>query len=309
MSELIPKYFTPLAGDIILCGASWNVHAQRMLRLGRVADYSHAAVMCSINVGVQAMPDNGVDVFGLHQFFSEQPGGCAWKVYRHKDVDTYAANQGDMDITTRFREAAKYFMGQGYNFAINLPELPGSTNSSSRSFCSQLVARIYEKAGCVRPHTRLLTSTVLPSDLQFHFAHSKDWLEVTSIYSGRMDWVVDKDRLTSEIETDSASINILRNDLKLSLLSQERFARDEAALAIFESALSSLEALVDRQYKHVTGARLPPMQPLNMTGHLAKALERGAQSNWQAQNIFRGYQWRLRLRKIWRTVKRDRNGG
>ncbi|MBD8531081.1 MULTISPECIES: YiiX/YebB-like N1pC/P60 family cysteine hydrolase [unclassified Massilia] len=309
MSELFPKYSTPLAGDIILCGASWNVHVQRVLRLGRVADYSHAAVMCSINFGVQAMPDGGVDAFGLHHFFSDQLASSPWKVYRHKDVDTYAANQDATDITTRFREAAKYFMGQSYNFAINLPEWPGCTNSSRRSFCSQLVARIYEKAGCVRPHTRLLTSTVLPSDLQSHFSHSKDWLEVTSIYSERMDWVVSKDRLASEIATDSTSIEILRKDLELSLWSQERFARDEAALATFESALSSLEALVERQYKHVIGSPLPAMQPLNMTSHLAKALERGAQSNWQAQNIFRGYQWRLRLRKIWRTVKRDRNQG
>lgn len=307
MTELSPKYSTPLAGDIILCGTSWNVHAQRVLRFGRVADYSHAAVMCSINFGVQAMPDSGVDTFGLHQFFSDQLASSSWKVYRHKDVDAYAANQGDMDITTRFRAAAKYFMGQGYNFAINIPEWPGSNNNSRRSFCSQLVARIYEKAGCVRPHTRLLTSTVLPSDLQSHLARSKEWLEVTSIYSRRMDWVVDKDRLASEFATDSASIEILHNDLKLSLWSQERFARDEAALAAFESALSSLEALIDRQYKHVSRTPLPPMQPLNMTSHLALALERGAQSNWKAQNIFRGYQWRLRLRRIWRTVKHNRN--
>lgn len=305
MSELSPKYSTPLAGDIILCGASWNVRAQRILRIGRAANYSHAAVMCSTNFGVQAMPDSGVDAFGLHQFFSDQPAGSTWKVYRHRDIDTYAANQGAADIMTRFREAAKYFMGQGYNFGINLPEWPGSTNSSRRSFCSQLVARIYEKAGCARPHDRLLTSTVLPADLQFHFAHNKDWMEVTSIYSERMEWVAKKHRLASEIAIDSASMDILRQDLKLSLWSQERFASEETALATFESALSSLEALVDRQYRHVTGTELRPMRPLNMTSHLAKALERGAQSNWQARDIFRGYQWRRRLRKIWRTVKRD----
>lgn len=307
MSKLTPKYSTPLAGDIILCGASWNIHAQRVLRPGHAADFSHAAVMCGINFGVQAMPDSGVDAFGLHQFFSEQLAGAPWKIYRHKDLDTLAANDGMMDISQRFLEAAKYFMGQGYNFGINLPEWPGNTNSSQRSFCSQLVARIYERARYVRPHARLLSSTVLPADLQSHFAHDPDWLEVTSIYSKRMDWVGKKNRLASEIALDAGSIETLRSDLSLSLWAQARFASDEAALAKFESGLSSLEALVNRRYKHVTGTRLRPMQPLDMTSHLAKALERGAQSNWKARNIFKSYQWRLRLRKIWLTVNRDRN--
>lgn len=307
MSKLIPKYSTPLAGDIILCGASWNVHAQRILRPGGVADYSHAAVMCSVNFGVQAMPDSGVDAFGLHEFFSEQVAGSPWQIYRHTKLDADAASQGDMKIMSRFREAAKYFMGQRYNFGINLPERPGSTDSSQRSFCSQLVARIYEIAGEVPPHSRLLTSTVLPSDLQSHFADNEDWLEVTSIYSNRIDWVVKNQRLASAIARDSGSIDILRGDLKLLLGSQEQFARDEASLAGVESALSSLEAHVNRQHEDVTGSRLPPMPTLDMTGHLAQALEGGAQSNWRARNIFKRYQWRLRLRKLWLTLKGHRN--
>ncbi|CAN7257852.1 YiiX/YebB-like N1pC/P60 family cysteine hydrolase [Pseudoduganella sp. LjRoot289] len=307
MSELIPKYSTPLAGDIILCGASWNVHVQRLLRPGSVADYSHAAVMCSINFGVQAMPDSGVDAFGLHEFFTKQLADSPWKIYRHRDLDTYAANQGAADIMMRFRDAAKYFMGQGYNFGINMPELPGSTDRSYRSFCSQLVARVYEKAEDVRPHSRLLTSTVLPSDLQSHFSGNNDWLEVTSIYSNRMDWVVKKQQLASEIATDSASIEILRDDLKLSLWFQEKCARDEAALPTFGANLASLEAQANRLYKRVTGIQLTPRPPLDMTSHLAQALKQGAQSNWRARNIFEGYQWRLRLRKIWLTFKSHRN--
>lgn len=307
MSKLAHKYSTPLAGDIILCGASWNIRAQRLLRPGGTADYSHAAVMCSINFGVQAMPDSGVNAFGLHEFFSEQAAGSPWQIHRHKYFDTYAASQGDAEIMLRFREAAKYFLGQRYNFGINLPERPSSTDSSQRSFCSQLVARIYEKAGEVRPHTRLLTSTVLPSDLQSHFADNDDWLDVTSIYSNRMNWVLKNQRLAPEIARDSESIEILRNDLKLLLGFQEKFAREEAALAILEPALSSLEARVYRRYGEVTGTQLEPLCPLDMTSHLVHALDRGAESNWRARNIFKGYQRRLRLRKIWLTLKGQRN--
>lgn len=308
MAKFIPKYSTPLAGDIILCGVSWNVHAQRILRPRGVADYSHAAVMCGVNFGVQAMPDTGVEAFSLHGFLSEQLAGAPWKIFRHKDIDNYAADQDYIDIMTSFREAAKYFIGQPYNFWINLPERPGSTDSSQRSFCSQLVARIYEKAWDVRPHARLLTSTVLPSDLQSHFAGNKDWLEVTSIYSNRMDWIIKNQRLASAIASDSRSIEVLRNDLQLLLCFQEKFARDEAGIAMMESALASLEARVNRRYEDVTGTRLPPIQPLDAS-HLAHALQQGAKSNWQARNIFMRYQRRLRLRKIRLMLKGHRNQG
>lgn len=309
MSKHSPKYSTPLAGDIILCGASWNVYAQRVLRPGKAADYSHAAVMCGINFGVQAMPDSGVDAFGLHEFFAEQVPSSSYRIYRHKELDTYAATKGTTVIIEKFREAAKYFMGQSYNFGINLPELPGSANSSQRSFCSQLVARILEKAWNIRPDNRLLTSTVLPSDLQSHCAANEDWLEVTSIYKDRMEWVVNNQRLASAIKSDSESIEIFRSDLRLLLESQMRFSRDEAMLATIESTISSLEKVIDRQYKYVTGIKLPPRPPLKMTGHLAQALEQGAQSNWLARNIFKKYQRRLRMRKILLALKSHRNLG
>ena len=307
MPESTPKYSTPLAGDIILCGASWNVHAQRVLRPGNAAEYSHAAVMCSINFGVQAMPDSGVDAFGLHEFLSGQVAGSPWKVFRHKDLDVSAARGDDMGITMRFRNAAKYFMGQRYNYGINLPELPGSTDSSQRSFCSQLVARIYEKTGDVMPHARLLTSTVLPADLQSQLTGNDDWLDVTSIYARRLDWVLEKQRLSDEIARETASIHILRQDLELSLWSQKKFAVDEAELNKIENGLSSLEAKIGRQYKAVTGNALPSMPPLDMTSHLRQALKSGSQSNWQTLKIFRGHQWRLRLRKIGLLLKGARD--
>ena len=125
--------------------------------------------MCGVNFGVQAIPDSGVDAFGLHEFFNEQVSGAPWQVYRHKNLDTYAANQDDLPIMMRFREAAKYFMGQRYNFGINLPEWPGSTNSSQRSFCSQLVARVHEKAWDIRPDTRLLTPPSFPQTFSLIF--------------------------------------------------------------------------------------------------------------------------------------------
>lgn len=303
MPKLVSKYSTPLAGDIILCGASWNVHAQRVLRPGFVADYSHAAIMCSINFGVQAMPDSGVNAFGLHEFLTKQVASAPWKVYRYKEIDTYAATQDDMVVMTRFREAARYFMGQGYNFAINLPEWPGNIDSSQRSFCSQLVARIYKKAWDVRPDSRLMTSTVLPSDLQSHFAEKEDWLEVTSIYTDRMDWINKNQRLALAITSDLTSIETFRMGLEFSLAFQERNVRDERNLAKINSTLSSLDAIVARQYERVTGSRLPPMEPLDMTGHLSQALEQGAQSNWRARNIFKQYQWYIRLRKILLKLK------
>ena len=118
-----------------------------------------------------------------------------------------------------------------------------------------------------------------------------------------MQSVLKNRRLAHEIASDSASIEILRTDRKLLFESQKKFARDATALATTESTLSSLEAVVDRQFERVTGTRLPPMQPLDMTGHLAQALKRGAQSNWRARNIFKGHQWRRRLRKIWLSLK------
>lgn len=298
MTKLSPMYSHPLAGDIILCGNSWNVHAQRILRLGGVADYSHAAIMCSINYGVQAMPGSGVDAFGLHEFLGKQVGGSTWKIYRLNQLDKCAVSHDFADITTRFRDAAMYFMGQSYNFCINLPELPGRTNSSQRSFCSQLVARIYERAFGVRPDSRLLTSTVLPSDLQSHFAENEEWLEVTSIYSKRMDWVIEKQRLDSEIKSDLDSIESFRMGHRQSLSFQKKFVSDEAEIAKVMFALSSLEAEVVA----ATGVQLPPQPPLDIS-HLAQAIEQGAESNWQARKIFKRYQSRLRLREIRHKLK------
>lgn len=294
-------YSYPLAGDIILCGKSWNVHAQRILRLGSIADFSHAAVMCSINYGVQAMPDSGVDAFSLYEFLGKQVGDSTWKIYRHKEIDKYAETQDVVDITTSFRDAAMYFMGQSYNFGINLPELPGSTDSSQRSFCSQLVTRIYERAYGFRPDSRLLTSTVLPADLQTNFAENEDWLEVTGIYSKRMDWVKANQKLDSQIQSDLESIEIFRRGLSLSLSTQEIFISDEAKLTKLGAALSSLDTTVAALYKNATGAQLPPQPPINVS-HLRQAIEQAAESNWQARKRFKRIQLRQRWREIWHKL-------
>nr|WP_312989517.1 YiiX/YebB-like N1pC/P60 family cysteine hydrolase [Comamonas koreensis] len=299
-------YSYPLAGDIILCGSSWNVHAQRFLRPGSIADFSHAAVMCSINYGVQAMPDSGVDAFSLHEFLDKQVGDSTWKIYRLKELDKCAETQGDGDTTTRFRDAAIYFMGQPYNFCINLPERPRNTESSQRSFCSQLVTRIYEKAGIARPDSRLLTSTVLPADLQTHFAENEDWLEVTAIYSARMEWAIKNQKLGSLIKSDLESIEKFRISLRLALRSQEKFISDEAKLTKFGNALSSLDATVAAHYKNAIGVQLPPQSPINVS-HLTQAIEQAAESNWQARRRFKRIQSRLRWREIWHKLTGRRN--
>lgn len=295
-------YSYPLAGDIILCGKSWNVHAQRILRPGSIADFSHAAVMCSMNYGVQAMPDSGVDAFSLYEFLGKQVGDSTWKIYRLKEIDKCAETQDIVDITTSFRDAAMYFMGQSYNFGINLPELPGSTDSSQRSFCSQLVTRIYERACGFRPDSRLLTSTVLPADLQTNFAENEGWLEVTGIYSKRMDWVRANQKLDSQIQSDLESIEIFRTGLSLVLSTQEKFISDEAKLTKLGAALSSLNATVAALYKDASGVQLPPQPPINVS-HLKQAIEQAAESNWQARRRFKRIQLRLRWREIWHKLK------
>lgn len=311
-----PRCGLPLAGDIIFCGAfdepSLNVRLQRLLRLDSDAEYGHVAVMCGIDHGVHAMPSSGVAPFGLHQLLNDfQTRGERWRVFRLRSVDTAAARQY-YSITMSVRSAASFFLEQSYNYAIQLPEWPDRPEASSRSFCSQLVSRIYERAFNLRPDQNRLSSTVLPADQHSYIAgRPAEWIDVTAAYEERINYVkgISAARLDEEIQREEKTISAWMQDVRLRQGFQQRFADAAEKMRDVQDVVEDVERQADRIHLALTGQSKPAPQPYQPAQHLEAALEQGAQHSWRNYRLWKRDRIKAALRALkrrWRLLRLGR---
>jgi len=175
---------TPQTGDIILVDG--NSKLSDSLILAQKAIYSkcqssHVELMIADGAILHATGDQGVHL----AFLFDELKKCKpnWRVMRHKNI----ISQENFDnFSTQFT----YFINQTYNKGFM-----GNGNESS-SFCSELVAKCYEKVGFSIFEQR--PSKVAPAHFDQIFDsidEYSDWIDVTDDYKKYLELITNKDDL------------------------------------------------------------------------------------------------------------------
>lgn len=167
-------------GDVVLSrGTAKRAHAnravQRLARSGRVAEWSHVAMCVVPGLLVEAVPGDGVrfifaDDPANSPFASEEEP--AWRVVRRTDLDDGREEALWM--------ASIYLFSQPYSFWF----LPSRFDSGLEAYCSELVARIYERANL--PVTMLPSDQTWPIDIDAA-TRSSPWKDITYLYHHHLD--------------------------------------------------------------------------------------------------------------------------
>ena len=159
-----------LPGDILLVtGAnklsSSLIKAQRILYSN--ASSSHVEVSLGDGIFIHSTNDKGVHLALLVD--EDEACNHKWRVIRHKSITESCSD------TEKLQEAAMYFYAQDYNKAFM-----GSGNDNS-SFCSELVAKAYARAGIEIIEAKS-PSKVTPAHFDKEADNLEDWVDVTDEY-------------------------------------------------------------------------------------------------------------------------------
>lgn len=170
-------------GDIILISNKACLSKiQRCLQtLGslKISKYSHAILALSQGIYIEAMKDNNkndkydIDIFCINELKKrfESDYYDNWKVIRYKKIDS--------TIQNKIFENANYFYGQKYN-SNPIGKVFKHKYKINSSYCSELVQRIYEKAGIILDYCE---RDFWPVHLErLTKRHKDDWEDVTSLY-------------------------------------------------------------------------------------------------------------------------------
>lgn len=168
----------PCAGDVVLLNGGAKLSAlnrayQRTVRPGATV-YSHVALNYSVWTLIHAVPV-GVDVICHSDVFGSGAYEDDWRVMRHPEVARRIAE--DPNYEEVIRQHAAYFFQQRYNFLVNV-KVGRRPAVDSRSFCSELVAKVYDRLGFplgVRPET------ILPADVAT-LCTEGNWNDVSQAY-------------------------------------------------------------------------------------------------------------------------------
>lgn len=128
---------------------------------------SHALLVACPGLYLESVPKSGVRLVEAEQC---RPGQFAFfRVLRHPDADNFSQEA--------FAEACEWHFGQSYNYKINMTWWRRKFHS--HSYCSQLIASIYDRAGkTLRGKTANLT---LPINLA-RLGYDSGWRDVTADY-------------------------------------------------------------------------------------------------------------------------------
>ncbi len=175
---------TPQTGDIILVDGNSKLSDSLILAQKTIyskCQSSHVELMIADGAILHATGDQGVHL----AFLFDELKTCKpnWRVMRHKKI----INQENFDnFSTQFT----YFINQTYNKGFM-----GNGNEST-SFCSELVAKCYEKVGFSIFEQR--PSKVAPAHFDKIFDsidENSDWVDVTDDYKKYIDLITNKDDL------------------------------------------------------------------------------------------------------------------
>ncbi|WP_432695589.1 hypothetical protein ACQUQP_13680 [Marinobacterium sp. YM272] len=159
-----------LPGDILLLTGEGKLSSS-LVAMQKViyskARSSHVEFCLGDGIFIHSTGDKGVHLTLL----LDEDVACEgrWRVIRHKTITEAGLN------TEKLQKAAMFFYAQGYNKVFM-----GSGNEKS-SFCSELVAKAYERAG-IKIISGKAPSKVTPAHFDLEADNLEDWLDVTEEY-------------------------------------------------------------------------------------------------------------------------------
>lgn len=256
---------------------------------------SHALIVVTPGLYLHAVPGAGVTHFRAEDYNFRSAKMVA--VFRRQLEDGESAE----DYQKRIADAAAWHHSQRYNYKINLTLWQRSYYS--HSYCSQLVAAIYEQA-----ETPLLSRrprAVLPIHLAKEFSSGK-WSDVTTEHDKFMTLLSseDADKSILNTERDLAELNLtIAHDATLAVRRMEDFIRLKKAIDTFQRIGASLFAHPARFYRKIRGIPAPDMSidinvfvaPLRFVRFPEVAVSRHLRT-WLAEN----------KRRLSRQAERDR---
>jgi len=159
-----------LPGDVLL--VTGNSSFSNALVLGQKAIYlkaksSHVELSLGDGVFIHATDDGGVHL----SLLIDEVNSCreGWRVIRHKSIVELGLE------TEKLQKSGMFFYAQGYN------KVYMGSGTKSSSFCSELVAKVYEKSG-IRIINGKAPSKVAPAHFDKEADEMIDWIDVTAEY-------------------------------------------------------------------------------------------------------------------------------
>jgi hypothetical protein len=178
MSEVHFEKFQK-AGDIIFIQTRKRIPLNRFaqsLATAKRANYTHVLLCVMPGLYVHSVVKPGVHLVAAEDDEGNFPAryGKRWKVVRNIKVAK------DPMLMGQVANKAIYYIGQKYNGAFAISSLLPWRFKASRSFCSELVARIYADLG--HPINKLKPEQILPVHIDIAAQKSAEWQDVTSEY-------------------------------------------------------------------------------------------------------------------------------
>lgn len=283
----------PLHGDLILCrsdaGAKANLTGQRLARPTGSPRFSHAAIVAGPNYVIHSMPEGGVHFAGIHEFLLESEYSGNWQVFRNRALAANATH-AYWSAVKSISEACDYFVAQDYSYAILVPNHLLTRKDQNRSFCSQLVYRIYDRIQEPLGVTTRESSAVLPIDLQEAVERSGLWDEVTTIYdmflkpSKR-----DADLRKAWIASDKQSYSIREKQIQLDVTMANKLVEIAAGVRAIEKAFDRVETSINSAAQRVGVPKIQSPPPRSLDS-IDAALRATADVNWRASLVLNEFE-------------------
>lgn len=167
------------AGDIIFVRTPKRIPLNRIAQTvatGKRAKYTHVLLCVMPGLYVHSVVNQGVHLVLAENEEGNFPAlyGDGWKVVRNLNL---SQNHQSMAMVA-YRAA--YYIGQKYNGAFAVSGFLSQRFKISRSFCSELIAKIFVDLG--HPIANLKPEQILPAHIDSATKDSDQWKDVTSEY-------------------------------------------------------------------------------------------------------------------------------
>lgn len=247
-SPPIPFYTFQRHGDIVLVAAdkslNLNLLLQSLLR-GHQARFSHVLLCVMPGLYVHSTTDRGVHLVAAEDEEANFPAkyGDAWKVLRHQRL----AN--DLNLAARLQWRVIFYLGQDYNWSFQATHWRGTQYNLAHSFCSELVARVFQDIGVSAFGEPKAPPDTLPTDFD-HVAIGQDWIDVTADY-----------RRPFEAETRTFENEVFDQDIERLIgrqvaINDPRLLFIETLVAVFKSVQIHKKLIRETEELHRASASL-----------------------------------------------------
>ncbi len=261
---------------------------QRIFRPKIGASYTHVLLMCTNTFAIHATPVGGVSFIGLYDLLCTSEYKNSWKIYRNLEIENFT-KEDFLSAHKKINEASMYFFLQKYNYAFNIPEPWYITKRTRKSFCSQLISRIFARINIDLDVTNKNPSLVLPADIELSTKDQSKWREVTHIYTSRIDDAnKSKALLLSIINSEMQDIELYQVQSKFDTTVQNHHARELIALQQFEETVNKLDQII-HSVNSAFDPNIHPRKPYKFPTNREEYLRNGSIKNWITRDIYRKY--------------------